>query len=110
MFGNKVEKISKLAQKGRFDKILALLTDKSEEVRLAAIDALGQCSDDLAFNALVPLVHSPNRAERIHVAHSLSSMRQPRARAYLEHQLRSERDPEVVKAFDEALAKIKDKD
>ena len=40
MFGNKVEKIRKLAQKGRFDKILALLTDKSEEVRLAAIDAL----------------------------------------------------------------------
>lgn len=110
MFGSTVEKIEKLAQKGHFDKVAEHLNDKNEAVRLAAIDALGQCADDVAFNALVPLVHHADREVRIHTAQALSMQKQPRARAYLEHQLRSEQDPAVVQAIDEALAKISDPD
>lgn len=110
MFGNTVEKIEKLAQKGHYDKIVEHLNDKNAAARLAAIDALGQCKDDVGFNALVPLVHSADRDVRIHTAQALSVQKQPRARAYLEHQLHSEQDPEVVKAIDEALSKISDPD
>ena len=110
LFGNKFEKIAKLAEKGEEEKLVSFVNDKHEDVHLAAIDALGQCKDDVGFNALVPLVHSADRDVRIHTAQALSVQKQPRARAYLEHQLHSEQDPEVVKAIDEALSKISNPD
>ena len=55
MFGNKLEKIEKLAAKGDAAKIAEYVNDKHDDVRMAAIDALGTCQGDDAFNALVPL-------------------------------------------------------
>lgn len=108
MFGNKVDKIAKLAQKGDGEKLVEFITDKKDEVRLAAIDALGQCSGDVPFNALVPLVHTGDAQTRIHAANALANMKQPRARTFIEHQRAMERDPAVIKALDDALASIKD--
>ena len=64
MFGNKLEKIEKLAAKGDAAKIAEYVNDKHDDVRMAAIDALGKCQSDDAFNALVPLVHGGDRAAR----------------------------------------------
>ena len=52
MFGNKMDKIAKLADKNDAVKLLGMLNDKDEKVVLAAIDALGQCSGEEAFNTL----------------------------------------------------------
>ena len=109
LFGNKFEKIAKLAGKGKEEKLAAFLEDKNADVRLAAVDALGRCSGDVAFNALVPLVHSPDKQTRIHAAGALCAMNDSKARAHLEHQRSAEKDPDVMKAIDEALAKIKDR-
>ena len=51
MFGNKMDKIAKLADKNDAVKLLGMLNDKDEKVVLAAIDALGRCNGDDAFNA-----------------------------------------------------------
>ena len=108
LFGNKMDKIEKLAQKGQEEKLVEFLKDKKEDVRLAAIDALGKCTGDVAFNALVPLVHNEDPAVRIRTAAALSNMKQPRARTFLEHQREIEKDASVLKAIEEALAKISD--
>ena len=42
MFGNKLEKIEKLAAKGDAAKIAEYVNDKHDDVRMAAIDALGK--------------------------------------------------------------------
>ena len=109
LFGNKFEKIAKLAEKDEEEKLVSFLNDKHEDVHLAAIDALGRCLGDVAFNALVPLVHSADKQTRIHAAGALCAMNDPKSRAHLEHQRASEQDADVLKAIDEALAKIKDR-
>ena len=108
MFGNKLEKIEKLAAKGDAAKIAEYVNDKHDDVRMAAIDALGKCQGDDAFNALVPLVHGGDVEQRKHAALALGSMNVPRARAFLEHQSTLESDADVKKAIETALSEIKD--
>ncbi len=109
LFGNKLEKIAKLAEKGNAEKLASYLTDKHDDVRLAAIDALGRCHDDIAFNALVPLVHNSDKTTRIHAVEALSAMNDSKARAHLEHQRAAEKDAEVITIIENSLAKIKDR-
>lgn len=109
LFGNKLEKIAKLADKGKTENLAAYLNDKHDNVRLAAIDALGRCRDDIAFNALVPLVHNPDKTTRIHAIDALSAMNDPKARTHLEHQRAAEKDSEVLKVLENSLSKIKDR-
>lgn len=110
MFGNKLDKVHKLAEKHNAVKLAEYVADGKPEVRLAAIDALGGCEGDEAFNALVPLIHSSDRDVRIHTAGALCALKQPRARPFMEHQLALEKDPEVIKAIDKALSQLKSED
>jgi len=106
MFGNKLSKVAKMAEKNQAEKLAALLNDKDENVVYAAIDALGSCSGDVAFNALVPLVHNPNAKVRAHAAASLGKMGLPKARTFLLHQRDAEKDPQVMDAIAKALKQI----
>lgn len=96
MFGNKLAKIEKLAQKGNAEKLKGLVNDKKEDVRLAAIDALGRCSDEVAFNTLTTLINSPDAQTRIHVVKAMAETKQPKVRAFLEHRKELEKDPKVL--------------
>ena len=106
MFGNKMDKIAKLADKNDAVKLLGMLNDKDEKVVLAAIDALGRCNGDDAFNALVPLVHNDNADVRTHAVLALGKMGLPKARTFLLHQLEAEKSPEVREAMDTALKEL----
>lgn len=109
MFGNKLAKVEKLTAKGKTDALIALTNDKSEEVRLAAVRGLGRCSDDNAYNALVPLVHAPEAAMRIASINALADMNRPSGRVHIEHQMRVEKDTQVLNAMQNALSRLKDK-
>lgn len=106
MFGNKMDKIEKLVQKGDEQKLAALINDKSEEVCLAAIDAMGRLKGDIAFNALVPLLNSDSATVRAHAARALGAMQLPKSRTYLLHLREAEKDADVHAAIDEALKNI----
>ena len=106
MFGNKMDKIAKLADKNDALKLLGMLNDKDEKVVLAAIDALGRCNGDDAFNALVPLVHNDNADVRTHAVLALGKMGLPKARTFLLHQLEAEKSHEVREAMDTALKEL----
>ena len=55
MFGNKMDKIAKLADKNDAVKLLGMLNDKDEKVVLAAIDALGRwCTTTTRMFAPMP--------------------------------------------------------
>jgi len=106
MFGSKLGKIGKLVDKNNAEKLEALLKDKDMEVVLAAIDGLGKCTGDVAFNALVPLLLSDDAQVRAHAAKALGQMGLPKARTFLLHQRESEKDTAVLAAIEEALKKI----
>lgn len=106
MFGNKLHQIPKLVEKNQPEKLEKMMNDKDEQVRLAAIDGLGQCTGDVAFNALVPLLNSPDAAVRSHAARALGTMGLPKARTFLLHRKEAEKDADVLKAIAEALKKI----
>ena len=106
MFGNKISKIGKMIEKNQVEKLESLLKDKNMDVVLAAIDGLGQCTGDTAFNALVPLILSPDAQVRTHAVKALGVMGLPKARTFLLHQKASEKDKDVLAAIEEALKKI----
>ena len=106
MFGNKLNKISKMIEKNQAEKLEQLLKNKDQTLVLAAIDGLGQCTGDTAFNALVPLILSTDVQVRIHAIKALGVMGLPKARTFLLHQKDKETDKDVLAALEEALKKI----
>jgi len=106
MFGNKLGKIDKMVAKNQAEKLEALLNDKDSTVVLAAVDGLGRCTGDAAFNALVPLVHHPDAQVRAHAITALGVMGVPKARTFLLHQRDEEKDPKVLEAIANALQHI----
>ncbi len=106
MFGNKMNKIPKMVEKNQADKLAGFLKDKKADVVLSAIDGLGQCTGEAAFNALVPLILSPDTQVRIHAINALGAMGEPKARTFLLHKRDDEKDPAVLSAIEAALKKI----
>ena len=106
MFGNKLTKIPKMVEKNQAEKLEKLLTDKDMQVKLAAVDGLGQCTGDVAFNALVPLINHPEVDMRVHTINALGMMGLPKARTFLLHRRDQETDAGVNKAIAEALHRI----
>lgn len=106
MFGNKLSKIPKMMEKNQAEKLEKLLGDKDEQVKLAAIDALGKCTGDVAFNALVPLLNSPSAEVRIRSAKALGAMGLPKSRTFLLHRKSVEKDEKMLAAIAEALQQI----
>lgn len=106
MFGSKLGKIDKMIEKNQAEKLEKLLKDKDQQVVLAAIDGLGQCTGDTAFNALVGLILSPDTQVRIHAINALGVMGLPKARTFLLHQKTEETDKAVLAAIEDALKKI----
>ena len=107
LFGSKLDKIEKYAQKGNADKLKGMVGDKKPEVRFAAIDALGRCSDEVAFNTLTTLINTPDAETRIHVVRSLAATKQPKVRAFLEHREDLETDPKVKAVIAEVCKNAK---
>lgn len=108
MFGNKLSKVEKLAEKKKDAALIGLTTDKNEEVRMAAIRGLGQCDTDDAYNALVPLVHASDASSRRAAILALADMNRPSGRVHIEHQMRVEKDAQVLSAIQTALGSLKE--
>ena len=110
MFGNSLKKIEKLAQKKNTEKLIEFVHNKHPETRLAAIDALGQCKNEAAYNALVALVHDSDAAVRTHTILALKNLGDPKARVHIEHQKTLEKDDNVLAAIHEALQVLHSRD
>lgn len=102
LFGNKLAKVEKLAQKGKADKLKDFVYDKKQDVRLAAIDGLGKCKGEVAFNTLSTLINDPDANIRLHVVQAIGATGDPKTRAFLEHRRDAEKDAKVLAAIGEA--------
>ena len=107
MFGNPLKKIEKLERKHNAEKIGPMVYDRKEEVRMAAIAALGRIGGEHAVNALVPLLHHDDKKLRIAGAEAMGVMKDPRTRMHLAHQSQLEKDPDVLAAIQKAMQSVR---
>lgn len=106
MFGNKLTKIAKYVSKDKPDKIVPMLNSKDESIVLAAIEGLGRCRQEDAFNALVPMIHSADEQVRRAAALALGATGRAKARVHLEHQRQVETSDAVKEAIAKALTTV----
>ena len=110
MFGaSPIAKIEKYAKKGKSDKLAGYLKNKDVSVRIAAIKALGQCEDELAYNTLASLMTEGSAEERIAVFESLGKLGKSQSFSLFSHYVGSESDPRVKQARNDALVALRQK-
>ncbi len=110
MFGNKEEKIEKLAAKNNAGALIKMINEKDMALSVKAITALGTCKGDDAYNTLIALLRSPSAEIRAATATALGTLGDPKAHAHLDHLMASEKDSKVAAAMKAALSKLHSKE
>lgn len=93
--------------KGKDTDLIKLLGDKDQEVRIAAIDGLGQIGKEDSCNVLITLLDDESPKVRGAVARALGMLGDDHTATHLNYQNERETDEEVRKELHEALGKIK---
>ena len=107
MFGNKLGKVEKAIAKNKTDKLVELMMDKDEAVRLAAIDGLGKLKAEDVVNPLITLLRDPSAQVRVHAAQALGSIGDPHSKAHIVHAAQAEKDDAVRAEMVRAEAQLK---
>ena len=104
----KIEKIEKLAGKGKSDKVLKFIQDKNKEVRLAAIAGVsGMIEDENVRNTIVGLTGDADPDIRKAAITTLGTGSGSYVETRLRYCLTHEKDEKVLQAVKEALANQK---
>jgi HEAT repeat protein len=106
MFGNNLEKIEKLGQKGKGVKALPYATSRKAEERAAAATALGSATDDDSYNALIILLRDPDMKVCISAAGALKNMGRKAATEHLRHIADNSTDETFKAACYDAVASL----
>lgn len=106
----KIEKIQKYVKKGNADKLAAMASDKDKEIRMAAIQGLGEViSNEKALNTLVALLEDGDADIREAAVAALGKSEGSYVETQLRYCLSHEKDERVVKTARESLARVREK-
>nr|WP_296832751.1 HEAT repeat domain-containing protein [uncultured Marvinbryantia sp.] len=106
----KLEKVQKYVKKGNADKLAALANDKDKEIRMAAIEGLGEInSNERALNTLVGLLEDDDADIRRAVVAALGKSEGSYVETQLRYCLSHEKDERVLETAKESLARMKEK-
>ena len=108
MFGSKVDKVAHAVEKQNASKLVNLVHDKDEAVRIAAIDGLGKIKKNEGVNPLINLLHDPSAEVRKHAALALGEIGDAHSKAHVNAAMEKETDAETKKAMLKALSQLKD--
>lgn len=104
----KIEKIEKLAGKGKAEKVLKFFGDKDKEVRLAAIAGVsGMIENEDVRNAIVGLTEDADPDIRKAAITALGTGSGSYVETRLRYCLTHEKDEKVLQAMRDALANQK---
>jgi HEAT repeat protein len=91
---------------GNSHKIIPSLESKNQETRIAAIEALGQITDDHAMNALIGMINHPDLPTRLAAIKALGVNGKQTGKSHLQHLLTVEKNEQVIKAIREAISSM----
>jgi len=109
IFGDKIKKIDSYVKKGKSVKIVPLLMDKKQDVRLQAIKALGSIGDDTSVNNLIILLTDPDAVVRKQVATSMGDIGKDVCKTHLQSRVKIEQDENVLNAIHDSIMRISKK-
>ena len=107
---SKLEKVKKYVESKKEGKLLKLVHDKDQQVRLATIEGLGKVGKDDGFNALITLIADENGTIRAASARALGELGNEHAVAHLVYRMEHETDQEVISAIKNAISTLHDKE
>lgn len=104
----KLEKIAKLGEKGKANKLISYAGSRDAQERAAAATALGHCNTDEAYNTLITMLRDPDDTVCVSAINGLKAMGRKTAAEHVRHVYQSRSNPEIVKAGTEALGVLHD--
>ena len=102
--------MKKYVESKKEGKLLKLVHDKDQQVRLAAIEGLGKVGKDDGFNALITLIADENGTIRAASARALGELGNEHAGAHLVYRMEHETDQAVISAIKNAISTLHDKE
>ena len=100
-------KIQQAANKKNYKKLEKFAQGRDMALRLEAIEAMGQFNSEEGFNYLTLMFRNEDAQVRGAAATGLGIMQNPKARAFIEHQLSQESDASAAQKMKDALAQLK---
>ncbi|MCI5801165.1 MAG: HEAT repeat domain-containing protein [Oscillospiraceae bacterium] len=104
MFGGKLEKIQKYAEKKDLKKLLAHAEDKDPEVRAAVAKGLGEIRSDDSCNELITLLRDHDIAVQKEAVRAVGKIDMKAATEHVHHVMDHTSDEELIRLCHEALA------
>ena len=105
----KLEKIQKYIKKGNVDKLVAAADSKEKEIRMAAIEGLGEVSsEEKALNALVSLMENEDSDIRRAAVVALGKAKGSYVETQLRYCLSHENDEWVLEAARDSMARVRE--
>lgn len=101
-----IDKIQKLAEKRKSDKIIKYLDSADAEVVVAALKALSDIKDEDSVNSIAGMIDNENDEIRKEAACALGEIGSEYAKTYLQHRMTTEKNEEVKTAIMDALHAI----
>lgn len=102
-----IEKIQKLVEKGKSEKIEKYLKDKDKDVVKAAITGLGQIQDETAVNLLSKLIEDQDPDIRKTAVVAFSQSGSEYSKTFIQHLAAVEKDDSVKEVIMQTLQKYK---
>ena len=102
------EKIEKAVSKKKVPVLIKLADGKDKALALEAIEAMGRVETEETFNYLTGMLRHDDSQVRIAAARGLGLLKSSKSRAFVEHRMAAETDPEAKRAMIEALGKIRE--
>ncbi len=106
MMGISMENIEKWKEKGKIDKLIKAAEYKKKEIRIAAIQALGNLEQADSVNYLIGLLRNPDAELRLNGAEALGNTKDSRGLEFLRYASENDSDEKVKKVAKEAMTKI----
>lgn len=100
-------KIEKAVEKKKFAQLKKFAEGRDASLRLEAIVGMGQMGGEESFNYLTGTLRSQDAAMRGAAAEGLGCMKDQKARAFLDHQLKNEENEEAKQKIHAALAAVR---
>ena len=97
-------KIEKAIAKQKFEPLKKMADGRDEALKIEAIEAMGQIAGEDSFNYLTVALRHPSVSIRTAAAKGLGVLKNPKAAAFISHQIQQETDENVRKTMQNALA------